>query len=445
MPDITMPKMSDTMEEGKVIRWLKNRGDTVTEGEPIAEIETDKANVEMEAFEPGVLKDILVQEGETAPVGTPIATIEAPETAAASAAAPQEIEHAGEQPQIPAQQAPQAFATDQVPLVTTPPPPEAAQPAPEKVEKPAEAPEEERVKASPLARRMAEERGIDLGKIHGTGPNGRIVEADIESYDKQASAPPAEGPKAPTPQSPPPQAAAKTASPHADVPSEQVELSRMRKTIAHRMTLSKQTVPHFYITVDIAMDRASMVRDELNSMDGDRPRVSFTDMIIRAAALTLRDFPQVNASYHEDKLTVYKEINIGMAVAVEDGLLVPVVHGADRKDLRTIASDTKALAERARSNVGHMSDYSGGTFTVSNLGMFEVEQFASVINPPEAASLAVGTIADVPVVMGGEVKVSKRMKATLAADHRVMDGAVAARFMQEFRNKLESPVSLIEG
>lgn len=443
MAEITMPKMSDTMEEGKVIRWLKQRGDQVTEGEPIAEIETDKANVEMEAFEPGVLKDILVNEGDTVPVGTTIATIEAPGTAGAPAAPPQEIVQAGEQPEIPAQQAPGPYTAEQVPLVTAPPPPEAAQPAPEKIEKPVEAPEEERIKASPLARKMADEQGIDLGKIQGTGPNGRIVEADIEGYMKQAEA--SETPQAPAPQAPAPQAAPKPAAPRAEVPSEEMALGKMRKTIAHRMTLSKQTVPHFYITVDIAMDRAAMVREELNSMDGSRPRVSFTDMIIKAAALTLRDFPNINASYHEDKLLVHKEINVGMAVAVEDGLLVPVVHNADQKDLRSIATDTKALAERARSGSGHMSDYTGATFTVSNLGMFDVEEFSSIINPPEAASLAVGTITDMPVVVDGEIAVSKRMKATLAADHRVMDGAVAARFMQEFRKKLEAPVSLLEG
>lgn len=443
MPEITMPKMSDTMEEGKVIRWLKQQGDQVTEGEPIAEIETDKANVEMEAFEPGILKQILVQEGDTVAVGTPIATIEAPGTAAAPSAAPQEIESAGEQPQIPSQQAPKPFSSDQVPLVTAPPPPEMAQPAPEKVEKPAQAPEEERVKASPLARKMAEERGIDLSSIQGTGPNGRIVEADIESYTKQADA--AEAPQAPAPQAVPPQPASKAAAPRAEVPSEERELSKMRKTIAHRMAQSKQTVPHFYVTVDIAMDRASMVRDELNSMDGDRPRVSFTDMIIKAAGLTLREFPHVNASYHDDKLLIHKEINVGMAVALDDGLVVPVIHDADQKDLRDIAADTKGLAERARSGSGHMSDYTGGTFTVSNLGMFDVDEFSSIINPPEAASLAVGTITDTPVVVDGELAVSKRMKATLSADHRVMDGAVAAKFMQALKKKLEAPVSLLEG
>lgn len=442
MAEITMPKMSDTMEEGKVIRWLKHQGDQVTEGEPIAEIETDKANVEMEAFEPGILKDILVKEGDTVPVGATIATIEAPGTAAAPAAPPQEVVSAGEQPQIPSQQAPEPFSSDQVPLATAPPPPEAAQPAPQKVEKPAEAPEGERIKASPLARKMAEERSIDLSTVHGTGPNGRIVEADIEGYTKQAAP---EAPRAPAPQAAPPQPAPKPAGPRAEVPSEERELSKMRKTIAHRMAQSKQTVPHFYVTVDIAMDRASMVRDELNSMDGDRPKISFTDMIIKASALTLKEFPNINASYHEDKLLVHKEINVGMAVALDDGLVVPVIHDADQKDLRDIASDTKGLAERARAGSGLMSDYTGGTFTVSNLGMFDVEEFSSIINPPEAASLAVGTITDTPVVVDGELTVSKRMKATLSADHRVMDGAVAAKFMQALKKKLEAPISLLSG
>lgn len=441
MPEITMPKMSDTMEEGKVVRWLKHQGDRVTEGEPIAEIETDKANVEMEAFEPGVLKDILVQEGETVPVGATIATIEAPETAGPPAGPPQEVEHAGEQPEVPAQKAPEPYAAEQAPLVTTPLPPEAALPAPAKVEKAAEAPEEERVKASPLARKMAEERGIDLTIVRGTGPNSRIVESDIEDYLKQAKAP-----AAPATQASPPQAAPKAevgAAPVAAHISEEIELSKIRKTIAHRMAHSKQTIPHFYITIEIEMDRASRVRDELNSMDESRPKVSFTDMIIKAAALTLGDFPQINASFSDDKLLIHKEINVGMAVALDDGLIVPVVHNADEKDLRDIAADTKSLAERARSNTGHVSDYTGGTFTVSNLGMFDVEEFASIINPPEAASLAIGTIADKPVVVDGAIAVSKRMKATLSGDHRVTDGAVAAKFMQALKKRLESPVSLL--
>ena len=400
MAEITMPKMSDTMLEGKVIRWLKHEGDQVAEGEPIAEIETDKANVEMEAFEAGVMKQILVKEGETVPVGQPIAVLE-------------------------------TLEAEEMPPVTAPPPSEAA-PAIE--EKPLAPPEAERVKASPLARRMAEEKGIDLSRIQGTGPDGRITESDVENYLRQTQAAAAPPPviEAPAPPKPP----------AIEVPTEERELSRMRKTIAERMARSKQTIPHFYVTSEVEMDWASRMRDELN-MDESQARVSFTDMVIKACALALAGFPEVNASYSEDKLLMHEEINIGLAVALEDGLIAPVVHNADRKSLRRIASETRELAQRARENNLRATDYTGGTFTVSNLGMFDVESFAAIINPPESATLAVGTIREVPVVVDGQVAVSKRMKATISADHRVLDGAVAAKFLQEVKRRLESPIGLL--
>ena len=400
MPEITMPKMSDTMLEGKVIRWLKHEGDQVAEGEPIAEIETDKANVEMEAFEAGVMKQILVKEGETVPVGQPIAVLE-------------------------------TLEAEEMPPVTAPPPSEAA-PAIE--EKPLAPPEAERVKASPLARRMAEEKGIDLSRIQGTGPDGRITESDVEDYLRQTQAAAAPPPviEAPSPPKPP----------AIEVPTEERELSRMRKTIAERMARSKQTIPHFYVTSEVEMDWASRMRDELN-MDESQTKVSFTDMVIKACALALAGFPEVNASYSEDKLLMHEEINIGLAVALEDGLIAPVVHNADRKSLRRIASETRELAQRARENNLRATDYTGGTFTVSNLGMFDVESFAAIINPPESATLAVGTIREVPVVVDGQVAVSKRMKATISADHRVLDGAVAAKFLQEVKRRLESPIGLL--
>ncbi|HUV04899.1 MAG TPA: dihydrolipoamide acetyltransferase family protein [Armatimonadota bacterium] len=412
MPEITMPKMSDTMQEGKVIRWLKHEGDQIAQGEPIAEIETDKANVEMEAFEPGVMKQILVKEGETAPVGQPIAVLETLEAAAAPKAPPEEAE--------------------EMPPVTAPPAPEAAPIVEEKPPVPPEAPKEERVKASPLARRMAEEKGIDLSGVQGTGPNGRIVESDVENYLKQMQAAPA----------PPPVIEAPPKPPAIEVPTEERELSRMRKTIAERMTRSKQTTPHFYVTSEIEMDWASRVRDELNT-DEAQTRVSFTDMVIKACALALTKFPEVNASYSEGKLLIRKEINVGFAVALEDGLMAPVVRNADKKSLRRIASETKELAQRARENNLRTTDFTGGTFTISNLGMFDVESFAAIINPPESATLAVGTIRESPVVVDGQVAVSKRMKATISADHRVLDGAVAAEFLNEVKRRLESPISLL--
>jgi len=426
MAEITMPKMSDTMEEGRVIRWIKHEGEQVTEGEPIAEIETDKANVEMEAFEPGVIKQIMVQEGETVPVGTPIATLEAPETAGAPAAPPERAPTA-ETEAVPVPKAPEPYTAEQKPLLTAAPPPEAAAPAPE----------EERVKASPLARRMAEEHDIDIGEVQGTGPGGRVVEADIEDYLKQAEA------AAAPPPAPAPPAAPKAAPAEMKVPTEERELSKMRKTIAHRMTQSKQTIPHFYLSTEIEMDWASRVRDELNSSDEVQPKVSFTDLAIKAAALALKQFPEANASYSDDKLLLHKEINIGMAVALEDGLIAPVIHNADQKSLREIAAETKELAERARAGNLRATDYTGGTFTVSNLGMFDVESFAAIINPPECASLAIGTVVDRPVVVNKQVAVAKRVVATMSGDHRVLDGAVAARFLQEFKRGLEMPLSLL--
>ena len=413
MPEITMPRMSDTMEEGKVIRWLKHEGDKVSAGEPIAEIETDKANVEMEAFEEGVLAQVLVKEGETVPVGQAIALLEAPRGAPPKAP---------EQPPAPEAAAP--------PPAEAPPRPEAP-PVPIVEEKPAPpSPEEERIKASPIARKMAEEHGIDISRILGTGPNGRIVEADVQKYVEQAKASPA--PPTPTP----------TPAPKLEVPTEEQELSRMRRTIAERMTKSKQTIPHFYVTAEIEMDWAARVRDELNA-DESQPKVSFTDLIVKACALALTKFPAVNASFAGDRLLLHKEINIGIAVALEDGLMAPVLHNADTKPLRRIAAETRELAERAKSNTLRQTDYTGATFTVSNLGMFDVESFSAIINPPESASLAVGTIREVPVVIDEQVAVSKRMKATVSADHRVLDGAVAARFLQEVKRQLESPIGLL--
>ena len=393
MAEITMPKMSDTMEEGKLITWLKHEGDHVAQGEPIAEIETDKANIEMEAFESGVIKQLLAKEGDAVPVGQPIAVLET------------------------AEQAPQA----------APPPVEEKPPTPPGVT------EEERVNASPLARRIAEEHGVDLSKIEGTGPNGRIVEADIENYLKQMEA--ATTPAAPATPRP-------AVVPALEVPTEERELSRMRKTIAERLTRSKQTIPHFYITSDIGMDWASRVRDELNT-DETQVRISFTDLAVKACALALAKFPEVNASYSEDKLLLHKQINVGMAVAIEDGLIVPVIHDADKKSLRQIATETKELARRAREGNLRMLDYTGATFSVSNLGMFDVDNFISIIDPPETASLAIGTIRETPVVASEKVSTAKRMKATMSADHRVLDGAVAARFLQEVKRGLEAPISLL--
>jgi pyruvate dehydrogenase E2 component (dihydrolipoamide acetyltransferase) len=427
MAQVTMPKMSDTMEEGTIVRWLKHPGDQVTEGEPIAEVETDKANVEMEAFNSGVLGQILVTEGQTVPVGQLIATIEAPGAAPA--------------PPAPKAEAPPAPQAQPAPEAAPPPPPAPKAEAPAPPAPPAE--EEERMKVSPLARRLAQEYGVDLSQVHGTGPNGRIVEADIENYvARKGAAPPAPAP--PTPEAVPAPAppAPKAAAPATEVPFDEVPLSRMRKTIAERMANSTRTIPHFYVTTEVEMDWAARVRDELNA-DESQPKISFNDLVIKACALALTKFPRVNASFEGDKLRVYKQVNVGMAVALDDGLIVPVVHDADKKHLREIAAQTKELAQHARDNQLRAHEFTGSTFTVTNLGMFGIEEFSAIINPPEAATLSIGGIHDEPVVIDGQVAVAKRMKITVSADHRVIDGAEAAKFIQEVKHQLESPIGLL--
>ncbi|MGB9587863.1 MAG: dihydrolipoamide acetyltransferase family protein [Armatimonadota bacterium] len=419
MAAIIMPKMSDTMEEGKIIRWLKHEGEKVNAGEPIAEIETDKANVEMEAFEGGIIAKILAKEGDTVPVGETIAEMESLEVAAKQL--------------TPAATVPQPQAEEEKPTAGGVATPVAGVEAEKETGE--QVAEEEHVLASPLARRLAEEHGIDVSQVQGTGPGGRVVERDIQRLieEKERLAPAVEAPTAPRPSA---------EIPTLEVPAEEHELSKMRRTIAERMTRSKQTVPHFYVTSEIEMDWAARVRDELNA-DESQVKVSFTDMIIKACALALAKFPTVNASYSEDKVLIHKEINIGFATALDEGLVVPVVRNADKKSLREIAAETKALAQRARENRVHVSDFSGGTFTISNLGMFNVESFTAIINPPEAAALAVGTIREVPVVVDGAIAASRRMKATISADHRLLDGAIAATFLEEIRKNLESPIALL--
>lgn len=406
MTQVTMPKMSDTMEEGRIVKWLKHEGDKVTEGEPLAEIETDKANVEMESFQSGVLQQILATEGETIPIGAPIAVMQ------------KEGEAAAPMP----------------PVEAAPPAAEVAPPLRPRVEAPSPAAGDERLRVSPLARKLAAEYGVDLAQIRGSGPNGRIVESDIEAYVRQTGAAPA--PSIPVPEPVPVKAALM------EVEHEERDLSRMRKTIGERLSKSKQAIPHFYVTAEVNMDRASRVRDELNA-DETQPRVSFTDLIIRACALALAKSPEVNSSFADGKLLMHKQVNIGMAVALDDGLIAPVIRDADKKHIREMATQTKELAQRAKNNALRASEYMGATFSVSNLGMFDVESFISIINPPECASLAVGTIRAMPVVEGDHVVISKRMKATLSADHRVLDGATAAKFLHEIKSALESPIGLL--
>ncbi|WP_376789862.1 dihydrolipoamide acetyltransferase family protein [Thermoflexus sp.] len=410
---VTMPKMGFDMVEGKLLRWLKKVGDPVRAGEPLAEIETEKVNIEFEAPASGVLKAVLIEEGTTVPVGTPIAIIGAPD---------EPVEVPGKTPaQAPA------------PTAAPAPPPAAPPPAPAPAAAPTPMPEG-RVKASPLARRLAREAGIDLREIPGTGPGGRVVKRDIDRY-LQARAPaptPAVAPApavAPTPPSPPPPTA--------------IPVSPLRQAIARRMTASKQTVPHFYVTVEVAMDEAMAWRARINEALGERGKVSVNDMVVKAAALALREFPALRSSYQEGGIVRHEAIHIGIAVALEEGLITVVLRDADKKPLAQIARESKELVERARNGKVRPEDIEGSVFTVSNLGMYEVEHFIAIINPPEAAIMAVGSVREVPVVKNGQLAVGQRMKVTVSADHRVTDGAEVARFLQVFRRYLENPLLLL--
>ncbi|MGZ5439835.1 MAG: dihydrolipoamide acetyltransferase family protein, partial [Candidatus Aminicenantales bacterium] len=397
---VIMPSLGFDMTEGLLARWLKNEGDPVVKGQAIAEIETEKATVEIEAAVSGILVRIVVQAGETVPVGTLIGV----------------IAEAGDE-----------VTTVSAPLPSAPAPaPAPPAPVPEAREGGA-APLGARVKVSPVARTMAEEAGLDLSQIKGTGPGGRVVERDVQAAIATGSAPAPPG------------------VPAEPAPVATVPLNRMRKTIARRMTESKATAPHFYITVEINMDDAMKMREQLNGLVPEADRISVNDLVVAAAARTLARFPALNASYREGNLEMHPQVNIGIAVALEDGLIPPVLRDADKKPLKRIAAESRALADRARANKLRSDDLGGGTFTVSNLGMFDVDEFIAIINPPEAAILAVGAVTRRPVAAAGEVRIASLMKTTLSVDHRVADGAQAGRFMQEFKKLLENPVTLLTG
>ena len=412
--NIIMPSLGFDMTEGLLARWLKNEGDPVVKGQAIAEIETEKATVEIEAAAAGILARIIVHAGETVPVGTLIGVIAeaGEEVTAVSTPSP-----APPAPRTPAPPAPPA------PLMPAPPVSPPPAPVPEAGE--GAAPSGARVKESPVARKMAEEAGLDLSRIKGTGPGGRVVERDIQAAIAAGPAPAPPG------------------VPAVPAPGATVPLNRMRKTIARRMTESKATAPHFYVTVEINMDDAMRMREQLNSLAPEAERISVNDLIVAAAARTLTRFPALNASYREDNLEMHSQVNIGIAVALEDGLIPPVLRDADKKTLKGIAAESRALTERARANKLRSDDLGGGTFTVSNLGTFDVDEFIAIINPPEAAILAVGAVTRRPVAAAGEIRISSIMKTTLSVDHRVSDGAQAGRFMQEFRKLLENPVNLL--
>jgi pyruvate dehydrogenase E2 component (dihydrolipoamide acetyltransferase) len=431
---VVLAKLSPTMEEGTIVKWSKKEGDAVKVGDVLAEIETDKANMEMEALGAGVLRKILVPAGGKAPVGALIGVVADPKedisallAQAPAAAAPVVAPAAAPAAPAPAAPAPAAPVPSPARVPTIAPAPAAAPLA--------SPPGDGRVKASPLARTMAERQNIPLAQVAGTGPGGRIVKRDIESY---AAAPP--GARAASAAHPPAGAPAPVVPFPSIVPGQEIPLSNMRKTIARRLAESKFSAPHFYVTVDIDMGAAVALREQL--LKGENVKVSFNDLVLKACAKALSRFPMVNASWGGDRITTHREVHLGVAVSIPDGLITPVVRHADRKSVLEISREVKDLAGRAREKKLRPEEFMGSTFTVSNLGMFEVSEFTAIINPPEAAILAVGSVSKVPVVVHNEVAIGHRMKLTLSSDHRVVDGALAAQFLQEVRRLLENPVTL---
>jgi pyruvate dehydrogenase E2 component (dihydrolipoamide acetyltransferase) len=427
---VIMPKLSPTMEEGQISRWLKKEGDKVSMGEPLAEIDTDKATMEMQALANGVLRKILINEGQSAPLGQLIAVIGEPNEDIASllseapAPKPQEQkqeqvqEKAPEQP-APAPQAKAAAASAQ------------PQPSLDNGRQPqAAASDSGRLIVSPLAARMAAEAGLDLRSLQGSGPGGRIVKKDIEAALSQPKA------QAATPlrlvESP-----QIGASAYRDEPA-----SEIRKVIAKRLVTSLGPVPHFFLTTDIEMDRAAEMRRGINALDPDL-KISINDIIIKVTAAALMQHPQVNASFQEKIVRYYEHADIGVAVAIEDGLITPVVRAADQKSLSQIAAEVRELAERARSRKLKPEEYTGATFSISNLGMFGIDEFTAVINPPEGAILAIGAMTAKPVVRDNEIVIRQMMRVTMSCDHRIIDGATGAKFLQTFKKILENPLYLV--
>ena len=450
---VVMEALSPTMEEGRLVKWVKNEGDTVAKGEVLAEIETDKAVMELVARGDGVLRKRVLAEGQTAPVGQLVGVIGAADEdigailssapaaaapAASAGAAPATAEPA--QTQAPAQPAAQPAAAPSAPAPSAPTAPPAAPPTPALGEKQpsapaasvptaaAPAPHENggRPRSSPLARRLASDRGLDLGQVQGSGPGGRIIKRDIEAAS-------AAGPAAAPSTAPRPAAAGD----YADVP-----LTQIRKTIARRLTESLGPIPTFYLTMEADLTRTAEMRDAMLEADNEF-KVSFNDIILKVVATALARHPEVNAHWLGDRVRQFNRVHLGMAVAIEDGLITPVLFDADRKGLGELSREARELAAKARARKLTPNEYTGSTFSVSNLGMFGIDQFTAIINPPEAGIVAVGAVEDKPVVVDGQVVVRKRVRVTMSCDHRVIDGATGARFLQDLRRMLENPLMIV--
>ena len=416
---VIMPKLSPTMEEGQIARWLKKEGDKVSMGEPLAEIDTDKATMEMQALANGVLRKILVNEGESAPLGQLIAVIGEADEDISSVIS-----------EAPAKQT----APTTAPAPAPSPQPAAADANGHARQAPAQS-ESGRMIVSPLAARMAAEAGLDLRTLHGSGPGGRIIKRDIEAA-LSGTKPLAEFPRAVEPLRFQPAVVA-SASPYRDEPA-----SEIRRTIARRLVTSIGPVPHFFLTSEIEMDRAVEMRRGINALDPDL-KISINDIIIKVVASALIQHPPVNASFQDKFIRYYQHADVGVAVAIEDGLITPVIRSADQKPLSQIAGEVREMAERARSRKLKPEEYTGATFSVSNLGMFGIDEFTAVINPPEGGILAIGAVTPKPVVRDNEIVIRQIMRITMSCDHRVIDGATGANFLQTVKKILENPLYLV--
>jgi pyruvate dehydrogenase E2 component (dihydrolipoamide acetyltransferase) len=455
MPDVVMPRLSDSMEEGTVLTWLKQVGDEVAVGEALVEIETDKANMAYESDVAGTLSEILVGEGETVAIGTVIAKVggdgEGPSAPPAGPVAGEGDSSSQAAGESPSPTPPAGREVDESRAQTA----EATAPAEEQAAGLPSDGDGHRPKASPLARRLAKERGLDLSQLHGSGPGGRIVKSDVESAspagDAVAGVPHSGGREAsehmgeaaaagPAGQAPGPSyegpETAKGQVAHED-------LSKLQQTVARRMAESKATAPHFYLRADVDMSRAVEARARLKATAGEGEVVpSFNDMVVKACALALREHPRANGAYRDGRFELYSRVNVGVAVAAKDALVVPTVFDADRKGLRQITEDSRQLAGKVRDGSITPPELSGATFTVSNLGMYGIVGFSAVINPPQAAILAVGAIEERPVARDGEIAAGHLMQVDLACDHRILYGAPAAEFLARVKALLEEPLAL---
>jgi pyruvate dehydrogenase E2 component (dihydrolipoamide acetyltransferase) len=460
MPEITMPRLSDSMEEGTILKWLKSDGDEVSEGDELAEIETDKATMTYEADAAGVL-EIVAEEGQTLAIGEVIAKLKGEGDESSSHddedEETSEDEESPDEGEEPDEQEPEEPEESEEPVEDEEPDEDAEEPSdedepeePEESEEPDEEPapepkagdDGERVIASPIARRLARERGVDLGSLQGTGPGGRIVKADVEGAPTSASDEGEPPEQEEAPEAEPAGTVAERGTAKGDVVIQ--EPSRLQGVIARRMAESKATIPDFVIRMDVDMEGCVALRGQIKERLGPDVTVpSYNDMVVKACALALREFPRANGAYRDGRFELYSRVNVGVAVAGQDALVVPTVFDADRRSLGDIARETRELAGKVRDGKIRPPELSGGTFTVSNLGMYGVTGFTAVINPPQAAILAVGAMGEAPVVVDGRVVVRHRMEISLSCDHRILYGADAAQFLARIRELLEEPLALV--